>query len=83
MSGCVGEECKQGLVPGPLRDSGVNNTLLSVRERARGREREREWEGAGLGYDWSSRWLRVSSAVSMACSTTASLHAAHRCRSAN
>lgn len=28
-------------------------------------------------------WLRVRSAVSTACSVTASLHAAHRCRSAN
>lgn len=27
LSACVGEMCRQGLVSGPLSDSGVNNTL--------------------------------------------------------
>lgn len=79
----------QGLVTGLLSDSGVNNVGSSLcvcereRERPRGRESTAKcWVGVGLDI-YVSGWLRASSAVSMACSTTASLHAAHRCRSAN
>lgn len=84
---CVGGMCRQALVSGLHSDSGVNNTLglqyysVCVREKTR-ESIVKWWVGVGLVV-YVSRWLRVCSVVSMARSMTASLHTAHRCRSAN